>query len=194
MYLQVINYIKQRSEIGTSEIEEALSWSEPATFKKGTTILNAGEYCNFIGFLNKGFIVITYSDTEGTEKVAEFKHEGCFFTYTEGLMTHTPSHKNFIAIETCEVLLLSKEKLQTIFKANSKFETLFSKILAEELKLVLLNEQNNKSLSLEDRYLALENQFPGALQRIPVKYIAGYLGIAAPSLSRLRSRLAGKRK
>ncbi|MEO7489234.1 MAG: hypothetical protein ABIU77_19125, partial [Ferruginibacter sp.] len=79
-----------------------------------------------------------------------------------------------------------------IFKANPKFETLFSQILAEELRLVLLNEQNRKVQSTEERYLALENTFPGALQRVPVKYIAGYLGIEAPSLSRLRRRLAGK--
>lgn len=81
-----------------------------------------------------------------------------------------------------------------IFKENPKFETLFSQILAEELRLVLLNEQSSKTLSVEERYLALENTFPGALQRIPVKFIAGYLGIEAPSLSRLRSRLAGKGK
>ena len=79
-----------------------------------------------------------------------------------------------------------------IFKANPKFETLFSQILAEELRLVLLDELNRKTLSVEERYLALENIIPGALQRMPVKYIAGYLGIEPPSLSRLRRRLAGK--
>lgn len=163
-------------------------------FPKGTYILRRGEYCHFIGFLNKGFIVTTYIDKDAAEKVAEFKHEGCFFTYTEGLTTNAPSHKNFLAIEDCEVLMLQKDQLSLLFKSNTKFETLFSKILAEELKLVLLNEQINKTASVEERYLTLEQQFPGALQRIPVKYIAGYLGIAAPSLSRLRSRLAGKRK
>ena len=82
--------------------------------------------------------------------------------------------------------------MRVIFKANPKFETLFSQILAEELRNVLLNEQNRKAMSVEERYLALENTIPGALQRIPVKYMAGYLGIEAPSLSRLRRRLARK--
>jgi len=79
-----------------------------------------------------------------------------------------------------------------IFKANPKFETLFSQILAEELRFVLFNELNRKVLSVEENYLALENTIPGAFQRIPIKYIAGYLGIEPPSLSRLRRRLAGK--
>jgi CRP/FNR family transcriptional regulator, anaerobic regulatory protein len=194
MYSQVINYIKQRVEISQSAIEQSLKYSDFKKFTKGEYILRAGEYCRFIGFLNKGFIVTTFVDDTGNEKAAEFKHEGCFFTYTEGLAGNTPSHKNFIAIEHCEALFLKKEYLPLIFKENPKFETLFSQILAEELREVLLKEQNNKILSIEERYLALEKTFPGVLQRIPVKYIAGYLGIEAPSLSRLRSRLAGKGK
>ena len=192
MYSQIIEYIKQRIEIPDTEIKDSLQYSEFKKFAKGDHILRAGEYCRFIGFLNKGFIVTTFVDETGNEKASEFKHEGCFFTYTEGLANNSPSHKNFIAIEDCETLMLKKEYLPLIFKANPKFETLFSLILAEELRLVLLNEQNSKTLSVEERYLALENIIPGALQRIPVKYIAGYLGIEAPSLSRLRRRLAGK--
>lgn len=183
MYSQVINYIKQRVEISREEIEETLQYSNFKKYAKGDYILRAGEYCWFIGFLNKGFIVTTTVDDTGNEIASEFKHEGCFFTYTEGLAGNNLSHKNFIAIEDCEALMLKKECLPLIFKANPKFETLFSQILAEELRIVLLNEQNNKTLSIEERYFALEDTFPGALQRIPIKYIAGYLGIEAPSLS-----------
>jgi CRP-like cAMP-binding protein len=192
MYSQIINYIKQRVEITEKEIEDSLQYSEFKKFAKGEHILRAGEHCRFIGFLNKGFIVTTFVDEAGNEKASEFKHEGCFFTYTEGLVNNNPSHKNFIAIEDCEALVLSKEFLPLIFKANPKFETLFSQILAEELRFVLLNELDRKVLSVEENYLSLENTIPGAFQRIPIKYIAGYLGIEAPSLSRLRRRLAGK--
>ena len=192
MHSQIIDYIKQRIEITEKEIEDGLQYSEFKKFAKGEYILRAGEYCRFIGFLNKGFIVTTFVDETGNEKASEFKHEGCFFTYTEGLVNDNPSHKNFIAIEDCEALVLSKEHLPVIFKANPKFETLFSKILAEELRFVLMNELNRKVLSVEENYLSLENMIPGAFQRIPVKYIAGYLGIEPPSLSRLRRRLAGK--
>lgn len=167
MYSQVINYIKQRVEISQEEIEESLKYSDFKKYAKGDYILRAGEYCRFIGFLNKGFIVTTFVDETGNEKASEFKHEGCFFTYTEGLANNSPSHKNFIAIEECETLVLKKEYLSVIFKSNPKFETLLSQILAEELRLVLLNEQNNKILSVEERYLAIENTFPGLCKGYP---------------------------
>ena len=194
MYSQVINYIKQRIEISRDEMEESLKYSDLKKFAKGDYILRVGEHCRFIGFLNKGLIVTTVIDDAGNEKAHEFKYEGCFFTYTEGLTNNTPSHKNFIALEDCEALMLNKEYLPIIFKENHKFEKLFSLILAEELRIVLLNEQNSKTQTIEERYLHLEKTYPNALQRIPVKYIAGYLGIEPESLSRLRRRLAGKTK
>jgi CRP-like cAMP-binding protein len=192
MYTLITNYIKQRILISREEIEANLTYCSYRKFTKGEYILKIGEYCRFIGFLNKGIMVTTFVDESGNEKASEFKHEGCFFTYTEGLAENTPSHKNFIALEDCEALLIQKEYLPLVFKSNPKFESLFSQILAEELRTLLLNEQRNKTLSAEERYLALENTFPNALQRIPIKYIAGYLGIEAPSLSRLRRRIAGK--
>ncbi len=108
MYSQVINYIKQRAEISNVEIEESLKYTNFKKFVKGDYILRAGEYCRFISFLNKGFIVTTFVDESGNEIASEFKHEGCFFTYTEGLVNNSPSHKNFIAIEVCETLVLNK--------------------------------------------------------------------------------------
>ena len=78
MYSQVIKYIKQRIEISQEAIEESLTYSDFKKYKKGEYILKAGEYCRFIGFLNKGFIVTTIVDEAGNERAAEFKHEGCF--------------------------------------------------------------------------------------------------------------------
>jgi CRP-like cAMP-binding protein len=53
-----------------------------------------------------------------------------------------------------------------------------------------------KSLLLktaEERYLELLHTQPHILDRLPQHYIASYLGIQAPSLSRIRNKL-GRRK
>lgn len=194
MYSQITSYIRQRIEIQDYELEEALRYATFKRFEKGQYILRIGEYCRFVGFINKGLMVTTTIDDTGKETAFDFKRENCFFTYTEGIINNSPSHKNFIAIEDCETLVLLKEHLEQILKKNSKFEALFNKILAEDLTNVLRTQQNMKEKSAENRYLSLEQQYPGALQRIPVKLIAGYLGIEPESLSRLRRRLAGKTK
>lgn len=151
-----------------------------------------GEYCRFIGFINSGLIIGTIIDDSGKEITCSFTFENCFFTYTEGISSNVPSHKNFTAFEDCEILILEKEKLPIIFAINQKFETLFTQILAEEVTRLLLADHNNRTLSAEEKYLHFINNCPQAFNRVPLKYIAGYLGIEPPSLSRLRKKLAGK--
>jgi CRP-like cAMP-binding protein len=194
MFSQVKSYIQYIIQIPDKDLEESFKYIKLRNYKKGDYILKVGDHCRFIGFINKGLMVTTTVAETGKESAFDFKRENCFFTYTEGLMNNQPSHKNFIALEDCETLILQKENLEKIFKLNPKFETLFTRILAEDLGNVLLNQQKLKECSAEERYLTLEQTYPDGLQRIPIKYLAGYLGIEPESLSRLRRRLAGKTK
>ena len=192
MYDKVIQFIKSRISISQEELEKTFVYSEPNFFRKGEYLLRIGQYCRFIGFLNKGLIMTTIIDNTGKEKASNFIYEGCFFTYTEGLASDIPSHKNFIALEDAETLLLSKSDLTKIFIETPKFQLLLNQMLAEEVRDLLLNEYSAKTLSLSERYFNLEKTYPNAFQRIPLKYLADYLGIEAPSLSRLRKKLATK--
>jgi CRP-like cAMP-binding protein len=191
MYSQVKEYIHKRIQIPDSELEKAFQFTELKHFRKGEYILRIGEYCRFIGFINSGLIVgIILND--GKEIATNFIFEDCFFTYTEGISSNMPSHKHFVALEDSEMLMLEKDKLPLIFAINQKFETLFSQILAEEVTRLLVADHNNRTLMAEDRYLHFINNCPQAFNRIPLKYIATYLGIEPPSLSRLRRKLAGR--
>ena len=192
MFTKLTSYIQKRIKISQEELEEVFKQCSYKEYKKREYLLRIGEQCRFIGFLNTGLIMITLIDNDGKELACNFVYEGCFFTYVEGLAENRSSHKNFIALENCEAIILDKEHLSTLFKANQKFETLFNKILTEDLGYMLMAEQRNKTQSLDERYLNFENQCPQAFQRIPLKYIATYLGVEPPSLSRLRKRLATK--
>jgi len=192
MYSQVREYIKKRVLIADDDLEKSFQYSEVRYFKKGEYVLRIGDYCRFIGFLNSGLIVSTIISEEGKETACSFCFENCFFTYAEGISYNVSSHKNFIALENCEMLVMEKEKLPLIFSLNPKFETLFTQILAEDLRNVLITEQSIRTQSAESRYLQFIETYPDAFNRIPLKYIAGYLGIEPPSLSRLRKKIAGK--
>jgi hypothetical protein len=54
-----------------------------------------------------------------------------------------------------------------------------------------LRHRNTQLLNLspEERYLELVRERPKVMERIPQHYIASYLGIQAPSLSRIRKRI-----
>jgi len=193
MYSQVKQYIQKRIQIPDCDLEESFRHSILRNYRKGDYILKIGEYCRFVGFLNSGLISNTILN-EGKEIACGFVHENCFYTYAEGLTGNIPSHRNSIALEDCEMLVLDKEKLPLIFSINQKFEALFTHILAEEIKNLLHSHESNRTQSAEERYLKFIDSFPDAFNRIPLKHIAGYLGIEPPSLSRLRKRLTKKNR
>ena len=67
----------------------------------------------------------------------------------------------------------------------------FGRLIAEYVYLVTMNSYKSLLLkTAEERYLELLNTQPQILERLPQHYIASYLGIQAPSLSRIRNKLS----
>ena len=192
MFAKLRSYITSRIKVSDEEFETVFQYVSLKKFKKNEIILHRGNYCNFIGFLNNGIIRCSYADKAGKDITFQFIYEGCFFTYAEALIQNIPSHKNFIAIEDCEALMMEKSNLQKVFSMLPKFETLFSFIITEDLKQIMLSGEEIRSEPPQKRYLKFINQFPDAFNQIPLKHIASYLGIEPQSLSRIRKRLAKK--
>jgi len=191
VYTTIKNIITDKVRIPLPDIDEALMMTRAVVHKKGDYILREGSHCHFIAFLHKGLIAATII-YDGKEVACDFIHEGCFFTYTEGLAVQMVSHKNFLALEDCEMLMINKNQLPAIFSINPKFESFFLHLLTEELRNRMLQEQQNRTRTMEERYTSFFNRFPDAFNRVPQKWIAGYLGIEPQSLSRLRKKMAGK--
>ena len=90
------------------------------------------------------------------------------------------------------MLMMNKSELPAVFSVDRAFETLFSQVILEDLQKALRQMQDWQMLSVEERYLNMMRDHGGLINRVPLKYIAGYLGVAPPSLSRLRKRLGKK--
>jgi CRP/FNR family transcriptional regulator, anaerobic regulatory protein len=194
MYNQVTEYLRQRVTVPDEALERAFGHSRIVRYKKGEYILRAGEYCGFVAFLNLGLIMVTLSDKVGKEIICKFFFEDEFFTYIESIKNNIPSHKNFIAMEDCEVLLLNKSELPLIFSIHPAFETFFNLCILDDLHRMMRYVQDSQTQSLEERYLNMMTTRATLFDRIPLKFIAGYLGVAPPSLSRLRKRLVKRRE
>ena len=82
------------------------------------------------------------------------------------------------------------EVLQEAYKTSIDHQRI-GRHISEKLYLIL-HERNLDllSLSAEERYLKFLATKPEALQQIPLKYIASYLGMTPVSLSRIRKKLS----
>lgn len=185
-------FINEKISISDEEFEQITQLVYVKNFKKNDIILRHGELCHFIGFLNQGLIRSYYIDDNGKEITTKFFFENCLFTYVEGFIENSASNKTFVALEDCAALMMKKDTLWQLFESNSKFEKIFSIVLMEDLKNIMLADEEKRNENPQIRYLNFQKQFPTAFNRISVKYLASYLGIEPQSLSRIRKRMTQK--
>lgn len=161
------------------------------TTRKGDILLKEGEMSDESYFVLKGCLRVFYI-IDGDEKTT------AFYTEMEGVSPHCvidkkPSEYYISCVEDC-ILVVSDTKMEaTGFDKFPKFESL-CRIMSEQLLAKnQMQFDDFKTSSPEQRYLNLQKNRPGLLQRAPQHQIASFLGITPQSLSRLRARIMEKK-
>lgn len=191
MYEQITKQISHLIKLDIKELECFTSKLQIQTLKKKELLLKEGDICKHAYFINSGCLRYFYV-VEGVENTGQFFFENNWYTDYDSFLLGKPSKQNIEALEECEIVFLSKTDLQHLFIEVPKFEK-FGRIMAENAYLGIRNK--NEMLvnqTAEERYLTLMKERPKVFERVPQHYIASYLGIQPPSLSRIRRRLVHK--
>jgi CRP-like cAMP-binding protein len=153
---------------------------------KKSFVLREGDVCREIYFVTKGLLRCFYNKNE-KDVSSWFMKEGDVVISVESFLKQTKSKENIQALEDCSLYYINYDELQLAYSNFSDFNTI-GRILTE--KYYLLSEQRLYSLRMQrasEKYLFLLNHFPQILLRVPLKYIASYLGITEETLSRIRA-------
>lgn len=157
----------------------------------GEYLLEEGKICKFIAFIVKGLLRF-YTNDEGEEKTGYFSSENEFLSYYPSFLTQTPSDKYIQALEPTKLLVINYERLQYLYENVQEGER-FGRLAIEQVYLSAIKQLDSFYTDPpEKRYQQFLNTYPNLVQRIPQYYIASYVGIKPPSLSRIRKRLAKK--
>ena len=156
--------------------------------KKKEIILEIGEVENYLSFIIKGSIaILTYHN--GNEICISFIIENSFFSSYVSFLTRELSEYKVLALEETIIERIDFESLQKAYSISGDHQKNGRKI-AEQLYI----KASQRTLSLitktaEERYIHFIEEYPKFLQRIPLKYLASYLGITPVSLSRIRNKI-----
>ncbi len=192
MFDQIKNQISKLIDLEPKELEHFTSKLQLKQFDKKELVLKEGNICKHSYFINKGCLRYFYN-VDGQDNTGQFFFENGWYTDYESYLSGQPSKQNIETLERSEIILLSRSDLQQLFIDIPKFEK-FGRIMAENafLGLRYRNEMLTNQTA-EERYLNLMKSRPKVFDRIPQHYIASYLGIKAPSLSRIRRRILDQR-
>ncbi len=192
MFEQIISQLGHILPLHEEEVQHFISKLQVKQVDKKEMVLQEGDICKHAYFVNKGCLRYFYN-VDGQENTGQFFFENNWYTDYESYLLGKPSKQNVEALEKSEIVLLAKSDLHQLFVDIPKFEK-FGRIMAENAFLGLRNKSEMlTNQTAEERYLNLIKERPKVFERVPQHYIASYLGIQPPSLSRIRKRLAESR-
>ena len=189
MYNQLKENISTLIRFTDDEWRIIKSCYTPQLVQKKDLILREGDICRYVWFINKGLTRIFYINKEGEEVSTDFVREGQYVTDFRSFITQTPATINIDALEPCELLAMSFDDRNVILEKVDEGEKL-GRLIAEGAFLKVFPRFEYFYLEKpEDRYKRFLQEYPEIVQRVPLHYIASYLGVKAETLSRIRSKV-----
>lgn len=183
---QLKKYFDDFHVISQDSFEKIEKITTQLNLKKKEELQAIGKTCKTIYFLNKGLARIYYLK-DGTDVTDSFILENNIIVRVESLFRNLPSKKAIEVLEDSEIIAIDAHKLFQLYDENPSIERLFRKIFEESHVETVNRIESLQFNSAEERYRNLIEDHPEIIKRIPLKYIASFLGITQVSLSRIRS-------
>ncbi|HEX4373728.1 MAG TPA: hypothetical protein VHZ50_10530, partial [Puia sp.] len=111
-------------------------------------------------------------------------------TSISSLESDDPSIENMQAIEACEMFSLSFADLQHLYAQAPEFNIVIRKLLQQYYRDAERRAFIARLTNAENKYKYFLTRYSHLANRIPLKYIASFLGITLETLSRVRKKLS----
>jgi len=157
--------------------------------RKGDLLLKAGDTCASVYLVRRG--ILRGYVKEGIKDITTWiTPEGELVASITSFGLQQPAIENIQAIEDCELIGLKYDDLEHLYDNYPEVNIVGRKILekyyrdAEERAFIArLTEATSKY----KHFIATKSDM---LNRVPLKYVASYLGMTLETLSRIRSKLS----
>jgi CRP-like cAMP-binding protein len=155
---------------------------------KNEIILVEGSICRYFYFLQTG-LIRCYTFYDGTDITKYFTAAPYCFTSIESFRKQIPADESIQTLEESLIWFAAADKLEKLKILNSWNE--FTTRLLQEVQQFSRNLLlETKTKTADQRYCELLINKPEVVQRIPLKYLSSFLGVAPQSLSRIRKNLS----
>lgn len=186
----LINYLLQFGHLNQQQIELVKSKGVLKELKKDEYYQEAGKIPREIIFLTEGVFRICYYNKQGEDITKYFIDENHFIVDINSYNQNVPSSEYAQTITDCKFIVFSKEAMKELSMTIIGWDDIINKITSRGLA-----EKVNKisAMMAEDateRYRNFFTKFPTLANRIPLSYLASYLGITQSSLSRIRKNIS----
>jgi CRP-like cAMP-binding protein len=193
MYKLFFQKFNEKIALTKEEQDVIQTYLTPKKLRKKQYLLQEGDVCKVIGFVEKGALREYSVDENGVEHIIQFALEGWTISDLYSFLTNEPAIYNIDALEDCELVLISKPAHEALLKQIPKYET-YTRLQITGAYLAMQKRLTSIiSLPVEERYTAFTALYPNIVQRVPQHMIASYMGLTPETLSRVRRKISANR-
>ncbi|WP_126972674.1 Crp/Fnr family transcriptional regulator [Gynurincola endophyticus] len=181
--------IARFTTIDQHAFDSAKPYFHAEKLQKGAYFIRHGEICKQLAYIHQGLLRSFFVDEKGNEITYCFCTDNDIETSFKSFITHTPSELSIQALEDTTLLVIYQKDLQYLLD-KFIFWNKISRLLTEKEYLKMEEHASQSKTDLaKEKYLRLLRERPQLLQKVPLYYIASYLGISNRHLTRLRKEI-----
>lgn len=166
--------------------------SYSCSFRKGKLLLKTGQVCEHIYFITKG--AVRGFIKEGKKDITTWiTVENEVVSSIYAIDSRTPAMENMQAIENCELIALTYDDFQNLYIEFPEFNIVARKVLQKYYQDAEGRAFIARLTKAENKYRLFIMRYGHLVNRIPLKYIASFLGVTLETLSRVRKKLSLKK-
>ncbi|MGN7758948.1 Crp/Fnr family transcriptional regulator [Chryseobacterium sp. 22532] len=182
-------HIRAYIEISDEKLEKYCSAFRIQKIKKKDFLLKEGDICEAEGFVLSGCFKVFRTDKNADEQILYFGVEDWWISDIDSFINQIPSQLNIQAIEDSEILLISKEDKERLYREIPEIERLMR--LKFQMSIIALQRRivDNLSKPSDERYQDFLKEYPKTAHRLTNIQIAAYLGVTPEFISRIRRKI-----
>lgn len=187
---KLIESVTEKVDLDARSIEALAGYFTARKVLKRQYILNAGDICQHITFVEKGLLRSFIVDDMGREHVVQFATEGWWISDLGSFTSGREALYNIEALENAVLWQLTRSAMDALLAKLPAMERFFRILMQNNMIALQRRVLAYMSLSAEEKYLKLMEVAPNIMNRAPQQHIASYLSITPETLSRVRKRLS----
>ena len=156
-------------------------------YKKGEMVLNEGEVCTCVRYIEKGMLRQFYFKNN-KDLTEHFAYENSFFFCIESFLRKVPSEILVEAIEPTILYGLPHDRFIELADQSLEIGRFYRFQLEQSLILSQRKMDMVRFETANERYARLLKEQPEIIKRAPLAYIASYLLMTPETLSRVRAK------
>lgn len=183
---KLFNYISTQIDVDSQLLRKFVDYFELEHHSKKDIIISEKANIDKVSFIISGLVRIYYVKEE-KEITTWLLPENNFFMPVYHIFTKNNNSNTYEALEDTITLHTTYSKMEEVYTTDIQLERMGRLLVQRYYSHFLHHSYNVLFLSAEERYKLFVEGNPELLNRVPLKYIASYLGIKQETLSRIRS-------